>query len=86
MYIDSDISEITEPIHLKLQIVPAEGYKINPDNNIAAIDADKITFPLILRNWQKGDYFQPLGMEGMKKVSDFFIDLKLSILKKKHGY
>ena len=59
-----------------------EGFKI-PDNKlIVALDADKICFPLLFRKWQKGDYFQPLGMNGMKKVSDFFVDKKLSIAKK----
>lgn len=81
-YIDANISELLQPIHLKLQIIKAEGYIINNDQRIAAIDADKIIFPLILKKWHKGDYFQPLGMKGMKKISDFFIDIKLSIVDK----
>ena len=32
---------------------------------------------LVLRSWQEGERFQPLGMEGTKKLSDLFTDLKI---------
>ncbi len=41
------------------------------------LDADKVGFPLILRNPRSGDRFVPLGMGGHKKLKDFFIDLKV---------
>ena len=47
------------------------------------IDYDKLQFPLMIRPWQKGDSFIPLGMSGVKKVSDYFIDNKFSLIKKK---
>ncbi len=46
-------------------------------------DFDKLTFPLILRYWQPGDYFYPLGMQQKKKISDFLIDKKVPLYKKK---
>ncbi len=51
-------------------------------NIIAQLDASKLTFPLTLRNWQLGDKFQPFGMKGKKKVSDFLIDQKVPIHEK----
>jgi tRNA(Ile)-lysidine synthase len=58
-----------------------------PDNlkinlNTLFVDADKLIYPLTLRTWQQGDVFIPYGMNGEKKVSDFFINLKLSVFQK----
>ena len=47
------------------------------DNNIAYLDADKLTFPLQLRHMRDGDHFIPLGMTGKKKISDFLADIKM---------
>jgi tRNA(Ile)-lysidine synthase len=41
------------------------------------MDADNVHGPLIARPRQPGDRFFPLGMSGMKKLSDFFIDEKI---------
>jgi tRNA(Ile)-lysidine synthase len=44
---------------------------------ISYFDAEKLSYPLIIRNVKPGDRFVPLGMTGHKKVKDFFIDLKI---------
>ena len=44
---------------------------------VAYLDAGRIQFPMIIRNFRPGDRFVPLGMKGQKKVKDFFIDLKI---------
>jgi tRNA(Ile)-lysidine synthase len=43
----------------------------------AYIDAEKIEYPLVIRNFRPGDTFIPYGMKGHKKIKDFFIDLKI---------
>jgi tRNA(Ile)-lysidine synthase len=45
----------------------------------AFIDAGKLVYPLILRTWQDGDRFIPLGMSAFKKLSDYFIDEKVPL-------
>ena len=47
------------------------------------IDYAKLKFPLLLRPWQKGDRFMPLGMTKTQKVSDYFINNKFSLIQKK---
>jgi len=56
--------------------------KFSGNGKIAYLDADLLQFPLNLRLWNKGDYFQPLGMQGKKKISDFFIGQKLNRFEK----
>lgn len=41
------------------------------------LEADRIVFPLMLRNVRPGDRFVPLGMRGHKKLKDFFVDMKI---------
>ncbi|MCI0750734.1 MAG: tRNA lysidine(34) synthetase TilS [Flammeovirgaceae bacterium] len=53
------------------------------DSDVALLDADKLKFPLRWRIWKEGDYFYPLGMDHKKKISDFLIDMKVSLADKK---
>jgi len=43
----------------------------------AYLNADRLTYPLTIRNVRPGDKFVPLGMSGHKKLKDFFMDLKV---------
>ncbi len=81
-YIDEEDIKLSKPINLSFSQVKIEDFSLIKSNSIAQLDIDKLSFPLILRKWQQGDYFKPLGMENLKKLSDFFIDNKLSIPEK----
>lgn len=47
-----------------------------PDGEIY-LPYGKLLFPFYLRQWEEGDFIQPLGMKGTKKLSDMFVDLKI---------
>ncbi len=55
---------------------------ISKNIKFAYFDASLLQFPLKLRLWKKGDSFQPFGMKGRKKLSDFFISRKLPLPEK----
>jgi len=59
-------------------------FQISTDSNAANLDFDKLVFPLKIRRWKEGDRFYPLGMNNPKKVSDFLVDNKVSLLDKEH--
>ncbi|KUG09573.1 tRNA lysidine(34) synthetase TilS [Solirubrum puertoriconensis] len=70
---------VAEGLRLTVTERPAEGYKIPRSREVAAFDADKLKFPLMLRKWREGDWFMPIGLKGKKKLSDFLIDEKVPL-------
>ncbi len=85
-YIENDDIELFRPFEINIGKYSATGFKIRKEKNVACLDMDKLHFPLLVRKWQQGDYFQPLGMTGFKKVSDFFIDEKVPLHKKENTW
>jgi tRNA(Ile)-lysidine synthase len=64
---------------LKMSLEPCTGkYK----EGVLYLDVDKISFPLTLRNWQKGDVIKPLGMAGSQLISDHLTNRKIWSSKK----
>ena len=87
----NEVFEITEktkilvyPLDLKFRLTKDK--TIIYDNDIAQLDVEKLKFPLTLRKWKQGDKFIPLGMKKFKKLSDFFIDNKFSIIDKQEQW
>lgn len=63
---------------LVIDMVRKEQFKgYETDGKSAYFDANSLAPGLHLRFWQHGDSFVPLGMQGRKKLSDFFNDLKI---------
>ncbi|MGE0089798.1 MAG: tRNA lysidine(34) synthetase TilS [Bacteroidales bacterium] len=84
-YINADDTSFQYPLNLTIKKEEINStYSIQKEPTIGQFDFDKLVFPLTLRKWQKGDYFMPLGMNNLKKLSDFFIDQKLSISEKEN--
>ncbi|MBL7892287.1 MAG: tRNA lysidine(34) synthetase TilS [Bacteroidia bacterium] len=84
--IRSGMKKLTEPLSLTVSKSKAVSYSIPRSNRVASLDFDKLKFPLTIRKWRKGDAFRPLGMKHKKKLSDFFIDNKFSLIDKEHTW
>ncbi|MBU8892010.1 MAG: tRNA lysidine(34) synthetase TilS [Bacteroidales bacterium] len=85
--INSKNDSIEHPVRLNItELKRSENYEISKDTNTGLFDSDFIEFPLTIRKWKSGDYFMPLGMKNLKKLSDFFIDEKLSISEKENTW
>lgn len=54
--------------------------------NTIYVDKDSLKFPLELRLWKEGDAFQPLGMNGKKKISKYLKDEKTSLVEKENTW
>ncbi|MFO7655878.1 MAG: tRNA lysidine(34) synthetase TilS [Bacteroidales bacterium] len=83
VFIGPGPGDICSPIKLSFRVVKKpDDFVIPRRKNSVALDADKLVFPLKLRRWEKGDRFMPFGMYHFKKLSDFFVDNKLSLADK----
>jgi len=69
--------------YLSIKEVKTKKKQFNSGKNKEFINGDKTEPKFILRRWQPGDRFIPLGMKGSKKVSDFLSEQKLSTYSKK---
>ena len=65
-----------------MNISEVEKEEFNTDKSTIFVNSNLLKWPLVLRRKQTGDFFHPFGMNGIKKVSKFFKDEKLSKIQK----
>ncbi|HOO83647.1 MAG TPA: tRNA lysidine(34) synthetase TilS [Prolixibacteraceae bacterium] len=86
-YIEKGQDRTDDPVEMTLSLIDfSSDFKIPKSPNFAVLDFEKLSFPLMIRRWRTGEYFKPLGMSGFKKLSDFFIDQKMSIPEKENAW
>lgn len=67
-----------------VEVSEIEARTIDSSSGDVFLDADRICFPLELRQWREGDWMCPLGMGGKRrKLSDIFVSLKIPVPAKK---
>jgi tRNA(Ile)-lysidine synthase len=66
---------------IRVQVLKREALRDVPLSRACiAVDADRVSGPLVVRSWRQGDRFYPAGMKGhSKKLQDFFTDLKVPV-------
>ncbi len=67
-----------EGVHLSWRLVnAARRLRIPTAPGMERFDADEVGERIILRHWQEGDTFQPIGMPQAVKLQDLFTNLKV---------
>ena len=75
----TDIPELNARLALKI-VSLADLENFSPDDPYRitlSASAELWQTPIYLRSRQPGDYMKPLGMQGMKKIQDLFVDEKI---------
>lgn len=71
---ENNIKELN--ININIDIIDKNAELIK-NSDVKYFDYDKIKGDILIRFRNNGDRFVPLGMDGEKKLKDFFIDLKV---------
>ncbi len=69
-----------------MNILEVEKEEFNANLSTIFVNSNLLQWPLVLRRKKIGDVFRPFGMGGMKKVSKFFKDEKLSKIQKENTW
>jgi tRNA(Ile)-lysidine synthase len=78
IYLIQESEKAIIELPFRMEITCTCEFKMQFQKHTAYLDKDKLRFPLLLRKWEAGDKFIPLGMRGFQKLSDFFTNRKIS--------
>ena len=81
--IQENQAEIEKPVKINIKMVDAI---TETGSHILYVAKNALKYPLVLRKWEKGDYFCPIGMKGSKKLSKFFKDEKMDVIAKENQW
>ena len=82
-YVSKKVENIkVSGINISVKKYSKNKFEINTKRKNAQLDFDKLSYPLILRNYRKGENFIPLGMKNKKKISSYLSDAKVSYVQK----
>ncbi len=65
--------------HLRMEVIDCDAFAPERDPLTAYFDLDKLCFPMLITGWERGDSIVPFGSSRHKKLSDLFIDQKLTL-------
>ena len=86
-WISQNDTAIDQPFNMKMSRKAINNdFHVSKEKKCIHVEASQLIFPLQLRRWHEGDSFYPFGMNQRKKISDFFIDNKLSLLEKERSW
>lgn len=74
---NEDLGSVFETTLMELPSPGSGQSHVSDDPAIVHLDFDKMDEPFEVRNLREGDRFQPLGMDGSRKLQDLLVDLKI---------
>lgn len=86
-FIGEETCRLDQPVAMRFASYERDAhFELKKARTVVMLDREKLKFPLVLRRWQRGDRFHPLGMKGSKLLSDFFVDQKFTTEQKENQW
>lgn len=75
---------INDKEELYISLIDKKNIAFSGNRKTEYISADNLDSEFVVRKWKAGDKFRPLGLKGIKKISDFLNDQKIPIRTKEN--